>query len=156
MPLNREFIGRVRTADHVYEVGRETIRDYALAIGDDNPIYLDAEAARAQGLPDVIAPPTFVALLFARLGGWPLFEPELGKDSAPYIVQAEQQTTHRRPVRPGDRLIFETTVDDIRDVGRHELITCIHRIATVEGELVATIVDTGISRGTAAAKEHQS
>ena len=36
------------------------IRIFAQAIGDPNPVYLDEEAARAQGLPGIPAPPTFV------------------------------------------------------------------------------------------------
>jgi acyl dehydratase len=42
------------------EIGRASIRYFALAIGDDNPLYTDAEFARANGYPSVIAPPTFV------------------------------------------------------------------------------------------------
>jgi acyl dehydratase len=42
------------------EIGRASIRYFALAIGDDNPLYVDDEYARATGYPSVIAPPTFV------------------------------------------------------------------------------------------------
>lgn len=41
-------------------IGRASIRQYALAIGDANPLYKDTEAARQAGLRDVMAPPTFV------------------------------------------------------------------------------------------------
>jgi len=40
---------------HVWQVTREQIRAYADASGDHNPIHLDDEAARAAGLPGVIA-----------------------------------------------------------------------------------------------------
>ncbi|MGH2806628.1 MAG: FAS1-like dehydratase domain-containing protein [Actinomycetota bacterium] len=41
-------------------VTEETIKDFAVAVGeDDNPFFFDADAAREQGLPDVVAPPTF-------------------------------------------------------------------------------------------------
>ncbi|MFD0851109.1 MaoC family dehydratase N-terminal domain-containing protein, partial [Actinomadura adrarensis] len=59
MPLNRDFIGRSFPPSEPYEVSRVKIRDFAQAIGDPNPIYRDAEAAKAAGHPDVIAPPTF-------------------------------------------------------------------------------------------------
>lgn len=42
------------------EIGRAAIRYFALAIGDDNPLYTDPSYARANGYEDVIAPPTFV------------------------------------------------------------------------------------------------
>lgn len=40
-------------------VTAEDIRRFAEAVGDLNPLYLDAEAARAAGYPNVIAPPLF-------------------------------------------------------------------------------------------------
>ena len=39
----------------VWQVDRDQIRAYAEASGDRNPIHLDDEAARAAGLPGVIA-----------------------------------------------------------------------------------------------------
>lgn len=39
----------------VWQVTREQIRAYAEASGDHNPIHLDDDAARAAGLPGVIA-----------------------------------------------------------------------------------------------------
>jgi acyl dehydratase len=39
----------------VWQVSRDQIRAYAEASGDRNPIHLDDEAARAAGLPGVIA-----------------------------------------------------------------------------------------------------
>jgi peroxisomal enoyl-CoA hydratase 2 len=36
------------------------ILTFARAIGDDNPAFVDADAARSAGFPDVVAPPTFV------------------------------------------------------------------------------------------------
>ena len=40
---------------YTWEVTREQIRAYAEASGDHNPIHLDDDAARAAGLPGVIA-----------------------------------------------------------------------------------------------------
>ena len=38
-------------------VNLPTIRNWCDAMGDTNPIYLDADAARAAGHPDIVAPP---------------------------------------------------------------------------------------------------
>ena len=51
-----------------FSVTADDIRNFAEAIGDLNPLYLDAEAARAAGYPNVIAPPTFCL----RLRGGPM------------------------------------------------------------------------------------
>jgi len=42
-------------------VDREAIKEFALAVGEDNPIFFDPDAAKQAGLPDVAAPPTFTA-----------------------------------------------------------------------------------------------
>ena len=47
--MNRDFVGREYPASAPYEVGREHIRSFAVAINDPNPLYVDAEAARAAG-----------------------------------------------------------------------------------------------------------
>lgn len=40
-------------------VTRDAIAEFALAVGEDNVLCSDPEAARQAGLPDVLAPPTF-------------------------------------------------------------------------------------------------
>ena len=47
-------------------VERDQVREFALAVGEDNAVLLDPEAARTLGFPDVLAPPTFtVTQIFA-------------------------------------------------------------------------------------------
>ena len=45
-----------------YAVGREKIREYAHAVGETDPRYLDPEKAREAGFADVVAPPMFAAV----------------------------------------------------------------------------------------------
>ena len=40
-------------------IERGKIAEFALAVGEQNPIFYDPDAARERGLPDVVAPPTF-------------------------------------------------------------------------------------------------
>ena len=42
------------------EIGRSAFRQYALAVGDFNPLYSDRDHATASGLRDVMAPPTLI------------------------------------------------------------------------------------------------
>jgi len=37
----------------------EQVQDFARAVGEDNPVFLDAEVAEQHGFPNIIAPPTF-------------------------------------------------------------------------------------------------
>ena len=42
------------------EIGRSSLRQYALAIGDFNPLYSNREFAQANGLRDVMPPPPLI------------------------------------------------------------------------------------------------
>ncbi len=151
MPVNRDFLGRQYPASSTYEVGREHLRRFAEAIGDPHPAYRDPEAARALGHPDVIAPPTFLTVLnfrFALEG--PVADPALGLDYS-LVVHGEQSFELHRPVRAGDVLSSVQTVTDIRDAGRNELVTTVTEVTAADGEKVATLRSTLVSRGTAAA-----
>jgi acyl dehydratase len=149
VPLNRDYIGRAFVGDRPYDVGREKIRDFADAVGDPNPAYREPDAARALGHPDVIAPPTFAIVIALRASGQAVFDPGLGLDYG-RVVHGEQKFVHHRPIRPGDQLLATSTVVDIRDAGRNELMTISTELTTGEGEKVCTAVNTIVSRGTAA------
>jgi acyl dehydratase len=153
VPINRAFIGREYPASGVYEVAREKIRDFALAIGDSSPFYLDPEAARAAGYPDVLAPPTFLMVLGMRFAGdGAMVDPELGLNYA-LVVHGEQRFVAHRPVYAGDRLVTKQVIDGIKDAGRNELMTTRSEVSTESGEPVATLYSTIVSRGTAAGGE---
>jgi acyl dehydratase len=152
MPLNRDFIGRSATSRAPFEVTRNDIRRFALAIGDSNPAYLDPEAAKALGHPDVVAPPTFlISASTGEPGGGFITDPELGLNYA-MVVHGEERFEFHRPVYAGDVLDTVTTIADIRDAGRNELMTLVSEVSS-NGERVATVTNTIVSRGTAAPKE---
>lgn len=56
----RALVGRTCTYAAPDPVGAASIRYFATATGDDNPLYSDDDYARQQGYPSVIAPPTFI------------------------------------------------------------------------------------------------
>ncbi|HZU16661.1 MAG TPA: MaoC family dehydratase [Candidatus Dormibacteraeota bacterium] len=83
---------------------RELIAAYAEASGDRNPIHLDEEAARAAGLPGVIAHGMLQMGLLARVAGDPA---RLRRLSCRFA----------EAVRPGDTVTFRGEEED----GRVEL-----------------------------------
>ena len=152
MPLNRDFLGRAAHPAEAVAVTRGDIRRFAAAIGDSNPMCSDLQAAKAAGHPDLIAPPTFlITVATAGGGGGLIHEPELGLNFA-LVVHGEQKFEFHRPVYAGDLLHTVTTIADIRQVGRNELLTLVSEISS-NGESVATVSNTLVSRGTAAPKE---
>jgi len=147
MSLDPSFIGRTYPAAEVYEVGREKIREFADAIGDPNPLYRDAAAARQAGYPDVIAPPTFPIVITARIGEQVVFDPDLGLDYTK-VVHGQQRFVVTRPVYAGDRLTGVLTVDNIQAAAGNDLITTRVEVTTEDGDPVATAYSTLVARGT--------
>jgi len=146
MALNPEFIGRTYPAGPSYVVGREKIREFARAVGDANPAYLDPQAAQALGYPDVIAPPTFAIVLSLEAANAALFDPELGLDYS-RVVHGEQSFAYTRPIHAGDELIVTTVIENIRSMAGNDMITTKGVITTVDGEPVATATSMLVSRG---------
>ncbi|TYB48661.1 MaoC family dehydratase N-terminal domain-containing protein [Actinomadura chibensis] len=144
MALNRDFIGRTFPPSEPYEVSRVKIREFADAIGDQNPVYRDQEAAKAAGHPDVIAPPTFPIVV--SLGDNGLADPELGLNYA-MVVHGEQRFEYTRPIRAGDVIVCTGTVTEIRSIGKNEKLVLETEIRTVEGELVCKSYNSIVERG---------
>jgi acyl dehydratase len=147
MALNRALVGRAYPAIG-YEVGREKLREFAIAVGESDPIYHDEAAARAAGHPDIPAVPTFAVVLSLRAGQVVYGDPELGLDYS-RVVHGEQEFVYRRPIRAGDRLLATGRVAAVEAKGRHELLVLETDVTTGAGEPVCTVRSTLLSRGTA-------
>ena len=52
MPVDDSAKGKTYPA-YDYEVGKEKIREYAYAVGEDNPVYFDRQAAKDAGFRDI-------------------------------------------------------------------------------------------------------
>ena len=149
MALNPAFVGRTYPPSPPYEVGREKIREFATAIGDQNPAYHDVDAARALGHPDLVAPPTFPFVLTTRAMAAAVFDPDLGLDYS-RVVHGEQRFAYQRPVTAGDVLVVRSTIENIRSVAGNDLLTYRGDVETEQGEHVVSTWSVLVSRGTAA------
>ncbi len=150
MPLNQALVGKEYPPVR-YEVGREKLREFAVALGETDPIYHEEEAARAAGHPDLPAVPTFPIVLALRAGQIVYGDPALGLDYS-RIVHGEQEFVYHRPIHAGDRLLAAGRVAAVEAKGRHELLTVETEVTTEAGEPVCTVRGTLLSRGTAAAR----
>ena len=115
MALNRDRVGTVYPS-YVYEVSREKIREYAMALGEGDARYHSAGE-------DCVAPPTFAAAFTVIKGAAAAFsDPELG--THPVLVHGAQRFEYgERPVRPGDVLVCTPRIADIAAKGRNEFLT---------------------------------
>jgi acyl dehydratase len=146
--VNAGYLGRTFPASEPYEVCRVKIADFAEAIGDHNPLYTDASAARAAGYPDVIAPPTFPIVITMAASGAAIADPGLGLNYA-LVVHGEQRFTYSRPLHAGDVVVAQSTISGIREVGSMTMVTTETEIRTVAGEHVCTGHGTLVERGSA-------
>ena len=146
MPMDQSFVGRSFPFDRPYEVGRESIRTFAEAIGDDNPMYFDRVAAQSAGHPDVVAPPTFVIAVNAKAQDAVMFHPDLQLDYA-RVVHADQRFSYRRPIYAGDVLTSTVHIDSIKLMAGNDFITVRTDVHDADGNLVCVASGTLVSRG---------
>ncbi|MCW2539457.1 MAG: MaoC family dehydratase [Frankiales bacterium] len=150
MSLDPEFIGRTYPPSPPYEVGREKIREFADALGDDLAAYREPAAARALGYADVIAPPTFPILITMHAAAQIVADPALGLDYTK-VVHGAQRFEYTRPLQAGDVVEVVVSVDDIRAAGGNDILTTRAEVRTLQGEHLVTALSTLVARGTASA-----
>ena len=102
MPVSTTAVGKSYPPT-VYAVGREKIREYALAVGEDDPVHLDVAAARAAGHVDVVAPPMFCVVYSAPALAPAMFDDEVGMNFAA-MVHGGQQFEWDEPACSGDEI----------------------------------------------------
>ena len=146
MALDRELVGRSYPPSAVYEVGRAKIAEFATAIGADDPVHHDVEAARAAGHLDVIAPPTFAIVVSLGAANVVLGDPAVSLDYS-RVVHGEQRFAHHRPIRAGDLLVATTTIDAVRTVAGNDMLTTRVDLTTEAGEAVCTATSMLVARG---------
>ena len=95
-----------------YEVGREKIREYARAVGEDNPVHHDREAAQAAGFRNVVAPPMFAVVYTSPAMAPAVFDPEVGINVL-LMVHGGQEFVWGEPVCAGDTITTRASVKDM-------------------------------------------
>lgn len=105
------------------EVNVPMVRHWCEALGDRNPVYLDAEAAAASVHGGLVAPPTMLQAWVMR----PVFSSRADGGPNPYnelldlmdrhgfvsVVATNCEQVYDRYLRPGDRLTMTTTIDAV-------------------------------------------
>lgn len=102
-------------------VNQPMINNWVEAIGDANPIYVDAEAARAAGHPGIVAPPamaqvwTMPGLHGARAEDDPMTRTNELFDAAGYtsVVATNCEQIYHRYLQLGEQVTVRSTVDEL-------------------------------------------
>jgi acyl dehydratase len=144
MPLNVDLVGK-HYPPQVYEVGREKIREFADAVGDDNPAYHDVDAARSLGHPDLVAPPTFAVVVTRGPQISVIDDPELGLDFS-RVVHGDQKFHFDRPIVAGDVLTTTSMVNSARTVAGNDILTIRSDVTDPAGAPVVSVFATLVAR----------
>jgi acyl dehydratase len=123
-------------------VERGKIKEFARAIGDLSPFYLDDAVGRASEWGDIVAPPTFAITFRDENADTGVMLRDLGVDIG-RILHGEQEFEHYRPIRPGETYLCRTRVSDIYEKsGRSGPMAFVVREMTVtdgENEIVCLV-----------------
>jgi acyl dehydratase len=128
-----------------YVVGREKVREYASAIGEEAPICHDVEAAREAGYDDIVAPPMFAAVYSWAALAPVVLDPEVGIDFS-RMVHGGQEFTWHTPVVAGDEITTEAEFSGQAKQGELNVFTFTSRSVNQRGELVCEGTWTNIVR----------
>lgn len=149
MPLNQSLKGK-EYQRLAFRVERDRVLQFADAIEEDNPVFRDEAAARAEGHEAQLAPPTFATVMQIMASAQIVLDSELGLNYM-LVVHGEQEYEWRRPVRIGDELSAVPRISDIYARGPNEFLVIEADIKDAAGETVVVARTTLLSRGTAGA-----
>jgi acyl dehydratase len=143
--IDHKFIGKEYPTT-VYEIGREKMKEYANAINDPSPYYVEKEFGEKSGHRDNIAPPLF-ASVYNLMGCANMFmDPEL-KINFAMLVHGEQEFEWLKPVKPGDVITTTGKIADIAEKGNNDVVVYEARSTNQDGEAVTVGRATFVIRG---------
>jgi acyl dehydratase len=123
-----------RYPDH-YEVEREKIREYAVAVQNADNAFLDENAAAELGYDGLLAPLTFICV-FGYMAQSAFFQSANIEVSDQQIVQVDQVLKFSKPIVAGDKLYCDVYVDSIREAHGTQIIVTKNIITDEAGDVV--------------------
>lgn len=144
--MNPELLGRRFELSQPYLVGREHVREFARAVFATNPIHTDLGAALEAGYADLVAPPTFTAVLQDRGLQLLLADPAVTFELK-NIVHGDQKFTYTRPILAGDQLTAQLEVTKVVARGRVGMIQATTVVRDITGDTVVTSLATLVIGG---------
>ncbi|MCC2658231.1 MAG: MaoC family dehydratase [Panacagrimonas sp.] len=137
--IDTKWIGHELPAS-VLPIERSRLQFFAKAIGETDPVYTDADAARRAGYRDIPAPPTFLFAAELDSGVLDRLLADLGIPLAK-LLHGEQGFTYHRPACVGDTITVRSKITDIyaKKNGALEFVIKTSRATNQDDELVAEI-----------------
>ena len=135
MPLTADIVGaHYRYPDH-YEVEREKIREYAVAVQNDDSSYFEEKAAAELGYDGLLAPLTFISVFGYKAQSAFFKHANIAVTDA-QIVQVDQVLKFAKPIVAGDKLYCDVWVDSIRKAHGTQIIVTKNVVINEAGDVV--------------------
>jgi len=135
VPLTADIVGaHYRYPDH-YEVEREKIREYAVAVQNDDSSYFEEKAAAELGYDGLLAPLTFICVFGYKAQSAFFKHANIAVTDA-QIVQVDQVLKFAKPIVAGDKLYCDVWVDSIRKAHGTQIIVTKNVVTNEAGDVV--------------------
>jgi acyl dehydratase len=133
--LSANIVGmHYRYPDH-YVVEREKIREYAVAVQNDDASFHEEDAAAELGYKGLLAPLTFICVFGYRAQSAFFEYANIAVEDA-QIVQVDQVLKFSKPIVAGDRLHCDVWVDSVREAHGTQIIVTKNIITDEAGDVV--------------------
>jgi acyl dehydratase len=123
-----------RYPDH-YDVEREKIREYARAVKAVDPSSFDLRSAAGLGYDGLLAPLTYISV-FGHMAISAFFEHAGVKVDDAQIVQVDQKIEFYHPIKEGDRLYCDVSVESVRRAHGTDIIVTRQVVSNDVGDIV--------------------
>lgn len=136
------------------DVERGRLQAFAHAIGETDPVYIDLDAARAAGHPDLPVPPTFLFGLGLGCGADSFaWLTELGIDLR-HLLHGEQAFTYHDVAHAGDTVVLQPRIVDVFDKrgGALQFLVRETQVRRADASPVADLRETLVVRDPAATR----
>ena len=135
MSLSEDIVGKhYRHPDH-YVVGREKVREYAIAVKNEDAAFYDEEVAAELGHASLPAPLTFISV-FGYQAQSAFFESANIGVTDMQIVQVDQVLKFLKPIHAGDKLYCDVYVDSVRESHGVDIIVTKNIVTNDKGDVV--------------------
>lgn len=135
MALTTDIVGMHYRYPDYYEVEREKIREYALAVRNDDTFFLEEDVAGQLGYKGLPAPLTFICVFGYKAVAAFFEDANIATDDA-QIVQVDQVLKFLQPIKAGDRLYCDVSIESIRRAHGTDIIVTKQTITNEAGDVV--------------------
>ena len=135
MSLGQKIVGMHYRYPDCYQVEREKIREYAVAVKNDLEAFFEEKAAAEIGYNSLPAPLTFISVFGYRAQRSFFDNAGIGLTDA-QIVQVDQVLKFQKPIQAGDKLYCDVYVDSVRQAHGTDIIVLKNIVTNEAGDVV--------------------